>query len=87
MFMRNLLMAGVLGAALSSTAIGPIWAQTLRVLEGSASAPLNVPMNRAVVVESDVPFAELSIANPGIADISTLSDKNHSFCVNAINDC
>ena len=36
----------------------------------------NAPMNRAVVVESDVPFAELSIANPGIADISTLSDKS-----------
>ena len=32
-------------------------------------------MNRAVVVESDVPFAELSIANPSIADISTLSDR------------
>ena len=32
-------------------------------------------MNRAVVVESDTPFAELSIANPGIADISTLSDR------------
>ena len=36
---------------------------------------LNVPMNRAVVVESDIPFAELSIANPGIADISSLSDR------------
>jgi pilus assembly protein CpaC len=33
-------------------------------------------MNRAVVVESDVPFAELSIANPAIADISTLSDRS-----------
>jgi pilus assembly protein CpaC len=32
-------------------------------------------MNRAVVVESDTPFAELSIANPGIADITTLSDR------------
>ncbi len=32
-------------------------------------------MNRAVVVEADQPFAELSIANPGIADISTLSDR------------
>ena len=32
-------------------------------------------MNRAVVVESDVPFAELSIANPTIADISSLSDR------------
>ncbi|MDO7630991.1 MAG: type II and III secretion system protein family protein, partial [Loktanella sp.] len=33
------------------------------------------PINRAVVVESDTPFAELSIANPGIADISSLSDR------------
>ncbi len=32
-------------------------------------------MNRAVVVESDRPFAELSIANAGIADISSLSDR------------
>ena len=75
MFMRNLLLTGLLGFALSTTAINPLCAQTLRVLEGSVSAPLNVPMNRAVVVESDVPFAELSIANPGIADITTLSDK------------
>ena len=50
-------------------------AETLRVMQGSVSAPLNVPMNRAVVVESDVPFSELSIANPGIADISTLSER------------
>jgi pilus assembly protein CpaC len=50
-------------------------AETLRVMQGSASSSLNVAMNRAVVVESDVPFAELSIANPGIADISTLSDR------------
>jgi pilus assembly protein CpaC len=33
-------------------------------------------MNRAVVVEGDESFAELSIANPGIADISTLSDRS-----------
>jgi pilus assembly protein CpaC len=33
-------------------------------------------MNRAVVVESEIPFAELSIANPGIADISSLSDRS-----------
>jgi len=50
-------------------------AQTLTVLTGDVSAPLNVPLNRAVVVESDVPFTELSIANPGIADISSLSDR------------
>lgn len=50
-------------------------AQTLSVLEGSIQQPIDVPLNRAVVVESDVPFTELSIANPGIADISSLSDR------------
>lgn len=76
MNMKRLLVAGYLGAALASTALTPVSAEVLRVMQGQASESLNVPMNRAVVVESDVPFAELSIANPGIADISTLSDKS-----------
>ncbi len=75
MKMRSILTAGLMGLALSTTALTSVSAQNLRVMEGSPSSALNVPMNRAVVVESDVPFAELSIANPGIADISTLSDK------------
>jgi len=50
-------------------------AETLRILNGAVSSALNVAMNRAVVVEADQPFAEVSIANPGIADISTLSDR------------
>ncbi len=50
-------------------------AQNLRVVKQGTSSTLNVPMNRAVVVESETPFAELSIANPGIADISSLSDR------------
>ncbi|WP_149588230.1 type II and III secretion system protein family protein [Tabrizicola flagellatus] len=76
MNMKRLLVAGYLGACLASTALTPVSAEVLRVMQGQASNALNVPMNRAVVVESDVPFAELSIANPGIADISTLSDKS-----------
>lgn len=76
MQVRTLFGAGLLGLALASTAITAVSAQNLRVMQGSASAPLSVPLNRAVVVESDEPFAELSIANPGIADISTLSDKS-----------
>ncbi len=76
MNMKRILVAGYLGAILASTAMTPVSAEVLRVMQGQASGALNVPMNRAVVVESDVPFAELSIANPGIADISTLSDKS-----------
>jgi len=73
---RKLFGAALLGLALSVMgSITPIQAETLRVMRGAPSSSLNVPMNRAVVVESDVPFAELSIANPAIADISTLSDR------------
>ncbi len=76
MSMRYIVGAGLFGLALATTALTPVYAETLRVMQGSVSAPLNVPMNRAVVVESETPFAELSIANPGIADISTLSDRS-----------
>lgn len=68
--------AAVLGLALAWLAPVQGQAETLRVLSGGTSEPLSVPMNRAVVVESETPFSELSIANPGIADISTLSDKS-----------
>lgn len=50
-------------------------AESLRVVKRGTNSTLSVAMNRAVVVESDIPFAELSIANPGIADISSLSDR------------
>ncbi|MCI2392974.1 type II and III secretion system protein family protein [Aliiroseovarius sediminis] len=67
--------AALLGLALGVGTTTAASAETLRVMSGAPSGALKVPMNRAVVVESDAPFAELSIANPGIADISTLSDR------------
>ncbi|MBW0156866.1 type II and III secretion system protein family protein [Sedimentimonas flavescens] len=75
MNIKSFVKACLLGTALGVAILAPVNAETLRVMSGSASSPLNVPMNRAVVVESDQPFAELSIANPGIADITTLSDR------------
>jgi len=50
--------------------------QNLRIMPGTVRDTLAVAMNRAVVVETDQAFIELSIANPGIADISTLSDRS-----------
>jgi len=73
---RSIWKAGVVAVALSTLTSTGSWAETLRVMQGAPTSALNVPMNRAVVVESDEPFAELSIANPGIADISTLSDRS-----------
>jgi len=72
--------AALLGLSICATPLALLTtttasAQDLRVLERGTASTLNVPMNRAVVVESETPFAELSIANPGIADISSLSDR------------
>lgn len=73
---EEFLKAAVLGVALSCTALGgSLQAESLTVVKNGAETTLDIPMNRAIVVESDVPFAELSIANPGIADISSLSDR------------
>tara|TARA_R110002110_G_scaffold588_7_gene2276 strand:- start:463 stop:1902 length:1440 start_codon:yes stop_codon:yes gene_type:complete len=76
----DLIKAALLGLTISAmplviVAPSAAQAETLRVVKRGTSRTLDVPMNRAVVVESDIPFAELSIANPGIADISSLSDR------------
>lgn len=75
MHTKIFITAGMLGLTLGLSSLSA-HAETLKILQGTASTVLDVPMNRAVVVESDQPFAELSIANPGIADISTLSDRS-----------
>ncbi|MEL7100606.1 MAG: type II and III secretion system protein family protein [Pseudomonadota bacterium] len=78
MTLTDLMKAALLGLTLSAAPLAftaPAQADTLRVVKQGTSRTLSVPMNRAVVVESDTPFAELSIANPAIADISSLSDR------------
>lgn len=75
MDLKTFITAACVGAAIAAAGMTPVAAETLRVMRGAPSGALKVPMNRAVVVESDTPFAELSVANPGIADISTLSDR------------
>ncbi len=76
MLTNQWMKAALLGLAIVTFPVAPgVNAEELRVVKKGTEATLDVPMNRAVVVESDVPFAELSIANPGIADISSLSDR------------
>lgn len=77
----GMLSTALLGLTLAVSPLAltaPVTAQadTLRVVTKGTNKTLAVPMNRAVVVESEIPFAELSIANPGIADISSLSDRS-----------
>jgi len=75
MKIENLIRAALIGCAVTLVTVPAASAETLRVMSGEASSSLSVPMNRAVVVESEAPFAEISIANAAIADISTLSDR------------
>lgn len=76
MKIRRFMAAALTGLSLLSIAVPEMGlANGLRVVKRGTSVTLDVPMNRAVVVESDDPFAELSIANPNIADISSLSDR------------
>lgn len=72
----NLFAAGLIGLTAGATLPPPAMAQsTLKIMRGAASDSIKVSVNRAIVMESEEPFAELSVANPGIADIATLSDR------------
>lgn len=77
MELRNLLTAGLFGLCVGGISFAPTAnaQNVLRVMRGATSSNIKVSVNRAIVMESDQPFAELSVANPGIADIATLSDR------------
>jgi len=72
---KTLLKAALAGLTFAMASVpASVSAETLRVMRGAPSGALNIPMNRAVVVETDGPYGEVSIANPGIADLSSLSE-------------
>jgi pilus assembly protein CpaC len=79
MKLNTLLSTGLLGLSLSIMSTTPVLAQAkknvVRVTSNQTSESIVVPLNRAIVLEADQSFAELSVANPGIADIATLSDR------------
>ncbi|QUJ75315.1 type II and III secretion system protein family protein [Sulfitobacter albidus] len=75
-FLKAALLGLTIGAsAFAMTLPSVAQADQLRVVKSGTSSKLQVPLNRAIVVESDTPFAELSIANAAIADLSSLSDR------------
>lgn len=76
MIFSKLIKAGFASLSLCVLTAAPLHAQNvLKVMRAATSSSVKVSVNRAVVMESDQPFAELSVANPGIADIATLSDR------------
>ena len=76
MNLKRLIQASLMGLVLTAPFVTQASAQSvLRVLQGATSNNISVSVNRAVVMEADRPFAELSVANPGIADIATLGER------------
>ena len=74
MTVRTILRAGLFGLALAASMTPAAWAETLRIQAGTIQRAIQVPVNRAVILESDTPLSEVSIANPQIADFSPLNE-------------
>jgi len=69
--------AAAVMACLALSGATPSLAQSvLQVQRGLASSDVTVLVNRAIVVESAQPFAELSVAQPEIADVQPLSETS-----------
>ena len=76
MKLSSLAKAGVIGLCAFAAMPETSFAQNvLSVMRGAASRNITVDVNRAVVMESDRVFAEVSVANPSIADVAALSDR------------
>ncbi|MCF6271874.1 MAG: type II and III secretion system protein family protein [Rhodobacteraceae bacterium] len=78
MQLKSLIQAGLMGFVLTAPMASSVLAQNavLSVSRSLVASKISVAVNRAIVVESDRPFAELSVANPAIADIASLSDRS-----------
>ncbi len=76
MTLKRMIQASLVGLVLAGPYATQSSAQSvLQVLRGATSNNIQVAVNKAIVMESDRPFAELSVANPGIADIATLGER------------
>jgi len=78
MQLKSLIQASLCGFVLTAPTASSVVAQNavLSVSRGAVSSRISVAINKAVVVDIDRPFTELSVANPAIADIASLSDRS-----------
>jgi pilus assembly protein CpaC len=79
--MKKLLTMALVACLIGGAPIGADRAQAdshsvLRLARGLASDNITVLIGRAIVVESAQPFIEVSVASPGVADVSPLSDRS-----------
>ncbi|MFK7945530.1 MAG: type II and III secretion system protein family protein [Paracoccaceae bacterium] len=75
---RTLLLLTPIAMAILA-ALQPVTADAqsvLKVARGLQSNNVGVFVNRAVVLESAIPFVEVSVANPDIADVQPISNRS-----------
>lgn len=75
-FIKGVLAAGIALSLAPTMVFAQSGAGPLRVAKGIASRDIVVFVNRAIVLESAERFAEVSVANPGIADVAAFSDQS-----------
>jgi len=76
MSFNSLIKASLCGLVLTSPIASQLHAQgVLSVLRGTTTSNITVALNRAIVIQTSLPFSEISVANPAIADIATLSES------------
>ncbi|SNS32874.1 pilus assembly protein N-terminal domain-containing protein [Antarctobacter heliothermus] len=73
--MNKLLFSAACGVVFSLGLCAPVLAQEASFKVMGAGETVEVQAGHAVTLDFAVPFSELSIGDPDIADISTLSDK------------
>lgn len=78
MQLKSLIQASLCGLVLTAPMASSAVAQNavLSVSRSTVSSRISVSINKAIVVDIDRPFTELSVANPAIADIASLSDRS-----------
>ncbi|MEL6679982.1 MAG: type II and III secretion system protein family protein [Pseudomonadota bacterium] len=79
MSLNRLIRTAVLGVACAlplGEAVAQDGSGTLRVVRGATSDAIQVAIDRAIVLETERPVGELSIANPRIADVAVIGDSN-----------
>lgn len=75
-YLRAALVATLAVLMGAETVLAQAGGNVLRVARGATSRDVSVFINRAIVLESAERFAEVSVANPGIADVAALSDQS-----------
>ena len=74
-YFKNMASTALIVATTFTVLGTTVWGDIVSVIQKSEEQTIGVPIDRACIIESAVPFAKPSMANPAVADFSTLSDR------------